>query len=62
MTTQEFADQIVEILAEQNYFKKGEPAHPEDLVIAFTSTAESFARGAGFVGKKVSESQKLIQK
>jgi hypothetical protein len=62
MTTQEFADQVVQLLAEQNYFKRGEPAHPEDIVIAFTSTAESFARGAGFIGKKVSESQRIIRK
>jgi hypothetical protein len=53
MTTDEFANLIVESLHEQNYFKKGERVHPEDIVAAFTSTAESIAKGAGFAGKKM---------
>jgi hypothetical protein len=62
MTTQEFADQVVELLADQNYFEKDERVHPEDIVAAFVSTAESFARGVGLAGRKVFESQRLIQK
>jgi hypothetical protein len=62
MSTQEFADNIVQLLAEQNYFQNDERVHPEDIVAAFVSTAESFARGAGVAGKKVFESQRLIQK
>lgn len=62
MTTQEFADNIVNLLAEQNFFQKDELVHPEDIVGAFTSTAESFAKGAGIAGRKVFESQRVIQK
>lgn len=53
MTTEELASLIVESLDEQNYFKKDERAHPEDIVVAFTSTAESIAKGAGFVVRKL---------
>jgi hypothetical protein len=53
MTTDEFAHLIIEVLDEQSYFKKGEAAHPEDIVVAFTSVAESIAKGAAFAGKKV---------
>jgi hypothetical protein len=43
MTTEEFAAMVVDTLHEQNYFKKGSKNHPADIVIAFTSTAESIA-------------------
>ena len=43
MTTEEFAAMVVDALHEQNYFKKGSKNHPGDIVIAFTSTAESIA-------------------
>lgn len=62
MTTQEFADHIVAILEQQDYFKKNDLVHPEDIVSAFTSTAESFAHGVGVAGRKMFDSQKLIQK
>ena len=58
MTTDEFANLVVEVLHEQNYFKKGEAAHPEDIVIAFTSVSEALAKGAGFAGKKMWASEK----
>jgi hypothetical protein len=41
MTTQEFADLVVEALHEQNYFKKGETAHPGDICFAFSTVAET---------------------
>lgn len=53
MTTSEFAQLVIDSLHEQNYFKKGERAHPEDIVIAFTSQAEAIAKGAGFVIKNI---------
>jgi len=62
MTTQEFADNVVALLEDQNYFRKGELSHPEDIVISFVIMAEAFARGAGFAGKKMHDSQKIIQK
>jgi hypothetical protein len=43
MTTEEFADMIVQALHDQNYFKKDSKNHPGDIVIAFTSAAESIA-------------------
>lgn len=55
MTTEEFASLVVDSLDEQGFFKKGETAHPEDIVVAFTTTAESLAKGAGFAGRKVYE-------
>jgi len=53
MTTQEFADLVVKSLEQTNHFKRGERAHPEDIVIAFVTQAEAIALGAGFAGKKV---------
>jgi hypothetical protein len=43
MTTEEFAAMVVDALHEQNYFKRGQKSHPGDIVMAFTSTAESIA-------------------
>jgi hypothetical protein len=43
MTTEEFAAMVVDALHEQNYFKRGSKNHPADIVMAFTSTAESIA-------------------
>lgn len=43
MTTEEFAEIIIDTLHEQNYFKKGKKSHPADIVIAFVSTAETIA-------------------
>jgi hypothetical protein len=59
ITTDEFAKLVVDSLDEQNYFKKGESAHPEDIVIAFTSVSESIAKGAGFVITKMYEKRSI---
>lgn len=53
MTPQEFADLVVESLEATNHFKRNELAHPEDIVIAFTTQAEAIALGAGAAGRKV---------
>lgn len=53
VTTEEFSSLIVDALDEQGYFKKGEAAHPEDIVIALNSVAESIAKGIGFAGRKI---------
>lgn len=60
MTTQEFAELVVQSLETSNHFKRGERAHPEDIVIAFVSHAEAVAIGAGAVGKKVSKEKKAV--
>ena len=52
MTTEEFAAMIVDTLHEQNYFKKGSKNHPGDIVIAFTSTAESIASALDWAIKR----------
>lgn len=57
MTTQEFADLVVESLAQTNHFRKDERAHPEDIVIAFTTQAEAIALGVGAAGKKIYEAK-----
>lgn len=41
MTTDEFAKLVVDALDEQNYFKKGETAHPADIATAFTTVGET---------------------
>lgn len=41
MTTEEFADMVVQALHDQDYFKKGSKHHPGDIVISFVSAAES---------------------
>lgn len=55
ITTEEFANLVIDSLDEQGFFKKGETAHPEDIVVAFTTTAESIAKGIGFAGRKIHE-------
>lgn len=44
MNTREFADLVIEILDEQNYFKKGDTAHPGDICIAFSTVAETIGK------------------
>jgi len=41
MTTQEFAELVVDALDAQDYFKKETPAHPEDIAIAFATVSET---------------------
>ena len=41
MTTRELADLVVEALHEQNFFKKDEVAHPQDIAYAFSTVAET---------------------
>lgn len=58
MTPREFADLVVRSLEETNHFKSDELAHPEDIVIAFTTQAEAIALGAGAAGRKVHAAKK----
>lgn len=41
MTTRDLADLVIQALDEQNYFKKDEVAHPQDIAIAFSTVAET---------------------
>lgn len=60
VTTDEFANLVIDALDEQGYFKKGELAHPEDIVVAFTNIAESIAKGIGFAGRKIYEQRNSL--
>ncbi len=41
MTTEEFAELVVATLDQQEYFKRGQKSHPEDIAVAFTAAAET---------------------
>jgi hypothetical protein len=49
VTTEEFAQLLVDYLHEYTYFKKGETYHPEDLSLAMTTAAQAMAYGMGYV-------------
>ena len=58
MTTEEFADMVVQALHDQDYFKKDSKNHPGDIVIAFTSTEESIASALEWAISKEHEVKK----
>lgn len=58
LTPREFADLVVSSLEATNHFRSDELAHPEDIVIAFTTQAEAIAIGAGAAGRKVHAAKK----
>ena len=58
MTTEEFADLVVHSLEVTHHFKRGERVHPEDIVAAFVTAAETIGIGAGAAGKKMWEAEK----
>jgi hypothetical protein len=58
MTTEEFAELVVHSLEVTHHFKRGERVHPEDIVSAFVTAAETIGIGAGAVGKKVWAAEK----
>lgn len=60
ISPRELADLVVQSLENQGYFKANERAHPEDLVVAFTSHAESIAIGAGHIIRKVYEQRNSL--
>lgn len=41
MTTQEFADLVIEALDEQEYFKRDATAHPQDIAGAFSLVGDT---------------------
>lgn len=62
MTTEEFADMVVQALHDQNYFKRGYKAHPGDLVLAFNSAAESIAAALEWAISREAEIKKENKK
>jgi hypothetical protein len=62
MTTKEFADEVVQLLAELRYFQPDEAVNPQDIVSAFSAVSESFARGASVAGRRVHLAEGVIRK
>jgi len=58
MTTREFADMVVDILDEQNYFKKDDTAHPGDICIAFSTVSETIGKTMEWAIKNENKGQK----
>ena len=58
MTTDEFAKMVVDALDEQNYFKKGDTAHPHDIAMAFTTVGETIGIAMSWAIKQEHESTK----
>jgi hypothetical protein len=58
MTTREFADLVVEALNEQNYFKHGDVAHPQDIAYAFSTVGETIGSALYWAIKNEHESNK----
>ena len=58
MTTQEFASMVVDALDEQNYFKKDDPAHPQDIAIAFSAVGETIGLAMNWAIRKEHEFHK----
>lgn len=58
MTTEEFASMVVDALDEQNYFKKGESAHPQDIAYAFSTVGETIGISMCWAIKQESQSIK----
>lgn len=56
MTVDEFAKLVTETLYDSGYFNRDETFHPEDIEVAFTSTAISVARGASYLISKINKS------
>lgn len=44
MTTEEFAQMVVDALDEQNYFKRGTKHHPQDIAYTFTTVGETIGQ------------------
>lgn len=58
MTTREFADLVVDALHEQNYFKKDDTAHPQDIAYAFTTVGETIGSAMSWAIKQEHEATK----
>lgn len=57
MTSEEFADLIVDCLDDSGYFKRDQKAHPEDMYYAFESVAKSIAFSMAYLQSKIIREQ-----
>lgn len=55
MTTEEFASMVVDALDEQNYFKRGDIAHPQDIAYAFSTVGETIGAAMSWAIKQEHE-------
>jgi len=58
MTTREFADLVIDALHEQNYFKRDDVAHPQDIAIAFSNAGETIGTAMYWAIKQEHEAKK----
>jgi hypothetical protein len=61
MTTSEFADLVVAALEEQNYFKKSDVAHPQDIAHAFSTVGETIGTTMYWAIKQEHEAEKKLK-
>lgn len=52
MNTREFADLVINALEEQNYFKKDDVAHPQDIAYAFSTVGETIGTAMSWAIKE----------
>lgn len=58
MTTQEFADLVVQALHEQEYFKTDDIAHPEDIAFAFSTIGHTISTAMSWAIKQEADFRK----
>jgi hypothetical protein len=58
MTTREFADLVIDALHEQNYFKRYDVAHPQDIAMSFATVGESIGTAMSWAISKEHEAKK----
>lgn len=61
MTTEEFAQMVVDALDEQNYFKKGTKHHPQDIAYSFTTVGETIGQAMYWAIKREAEVSQQIK-
>jgi len=61
MTTREFADLVVTALDENNYFKKDDVSHPQDIAYAFSTVGETIGAAMNWAIKQEHEARKGLK-
>ena len=61
MTTREFADLVVASLEAQNYFKKDDVSHPQDIAYAFTTVGETIGAAMNWAINQEHEAKKKLK-
>jgi hypothetical protein len=61
MTTKEFADLVITALEENNYFKKNDVSHPQDIAYAFSTVGETIGAVMNWAIKQEHEANKKLK-